>query len=273
MTNIVWAAVLALLSSLPMTAAAAGGRLVDQDGQSVANAWFVATREECIGFAHCNTHCVEVKVAKTDARGNFSVNTGLRPLNDYAPMPYGEGYLFTLGRARSGRIELVMERKAADSRFSKMDPVSARIAYLAKTANEMSCFAAPQGQRAELLPVYKAMFREARSIARYPEQQRVAREICREMYWLRLRPNDPSLPTAEEEVQQRAYLQVVEPACNAPIDDRRERDLLAAIQRGDRGAIRVAAQEGFDFNRLLDGRNLPIVSAGRNGSEARRGRR
>src|SRR5260221_6100613 len=90
MTNIVWAAVLALLSSLPMTAAAAGGRLVDQDGQSVANAWFVATREECIGFAHCNTHSVEVKVAKTDARGNFSVNTGLRPLNDYAPMPYGE---------------------------------------------------------------------------------------------------------------------------------------------------------------------------------------
>src|SRR5258706_502664 len=146
--------------------------------------------------------------------------------------------------------------------------VLALLSSLAMTANEMSCFAAPQGQRAELLPVYKAMFREARSIARYPEQQRVAREICREMYWLRLRPNDPSLPTAEEEVQQRAYLQVVEPACNAPIDDRRERDLLAAIQRGDRGAIRVAAQEGFDFNRLLDGRNLPIVSAGRNGSAA-----
>lgn len=240
--------------------------MLDADERPLAGAWVVATREECIGLAHCNTFCVEVKVARTDARGNFSFNSGLRSLDAYKPEAYREGYLLTRGRTRTGRTELVMEHKAADARFSKMDPVSARIAYLVKTANEMSCFSAPLAERAALLPVYQAMFREANSIARYPEQRREARAICREMNWLRHRPSDRSLSLAEEEVQQRTYLQTIEPACNAPIDDPRERELLAAVERGNRAAIRAAAEEKFDFNRRLDGRDPPIIVAARKGS-------
>ena len=49
-----------------------------------------------------------------------------------------------------------------------MDAVSGRIAYLSKTAGEMACFTAPQDQRQALIPAYKAMFREANSLARFP---------------------------------------------------------------------------------------------------------
>jgi len=253
-------------SIFPAAAIGASGQLLDQDGKPVADAWVVARRDECIGVAHCNTHCVEVKVARTDARGNYAF-AGLRPLGAYALAVHREGYLLTYRYVgASPRPEHFLARGGIDPRYAKMDPVSARVTHLAKTASEMSCFTAPQPERAALLPVYQSMFREASAIARHAEHHREARAICREMYWLQLRPSHPSDSPNVERAKQEAYLQRVEPACNAPIDDSRERELLAALERGNAAPVREAAQQGFDLNRRLDGRYPPIVSAAMKGS-------
>ena len=71
----------------------------------------------------------------------------------------------------------------------------------------------------------------------------------------------------EERTQQVRYLDHVEPACNSPIDGRDEEGaILSAIAKDDPSTLRSAAREGFDFNRLLDGRNPPIVLAAIKGS-------
>ena len=101
----------------------------------------------------------------------------------------------------------------------------------------------------------------------FPEQQKVAREICREMFWTQLRADSPMLLPEEERTQQARYLEHVEPACNSPIDGRDEEGaILSAIAKDDPSTLRSAAREGFDFNRLLDGRNPPIVLAAIKGS-------
>src|SRR6266853_5658577 len=259
-------AVAAALLSLPTEAIAASGRLVDRNGQPVADAWVVARREQCRGVMDCNSICVEVKVAKTDERGKYSIDLGLRSLGAYGVTAYREGYLPAYRHVGIRGLERIMERGAQDVRFAKMDPVSGRIAHLAKTAGEMNCSVAPHEQRLALLPVYGAMFREATSIARFPEHHKVAREICREMYWAARRLSDPSYPPEAERAQQERYLQTIEPACNTPLDDSKEREVLSAIEKGNLTRIRAAAREGFDFNRRLDGRNPPIVIAATKGS-------
>ena len=251
----------AALFSFSTVAIGASGKLLDQNRKPVADAWVVAKREECNGFAHCNTFCVEVKVAKTDARGNYTFSPWFRSLDAYSLTAYRDGYL-----PKYLNFEPFMEHGARDSRFNSMDEVSGRIAYLAKSASEMDCFSAPQEQRLALIPVYKAMFREAVSIARFPEQHKVAREICREMYWTHLSHSDSSLSPDAERREQEHYLQGIEPMCNAPIDDSKEQEILSAIAKGDHTPVHSAAQGEFDFNRLLDGRNLPIITAAMNGS-------
>jgi ankyrin repeat protein len=177
-----------------------------------------------------------------------------------------DGYFLTYRHVRQTDIEQFMQRGVADPRFANMDAVSGRLAYLVKTAGEMACFTAPQDQREALIPVYKAMFREAISLARFPEQQKVARGICREMFWTQLRANSPGLSQEEERTQQARYLDRVEPACNVPIDDSKERAILLAIAKDDTASLRSAAREGFDFNRILDGSSPPIVMAATKGS-------
>jgi hypothetical protein len=258
---------LAATSLFSTAAIGASGQFLDQDGKPVAGAWVVATRHECIGVAHCNTHCVEVKVARTDTRGSYSFPSGLRPVGAYSLAAHQAGYLLTYRYVGSSPNPVYfMARGGSDGRYAKMDPVSARIAHLANTANQMSCFSAPQAERAALLPVYQSMFREASAIAQHAEHHREARRICQEMYGLQRRPSDPSDRSEVERAKQEAYLQQVEPACNAPIDDSRERALLAALERGNAAPVREAAQQGFDLNRRLDGRYPPITNAALKGS-------
>jgi hypothetical protein len=202
----------------PAVAVGASGRVLDQNDQPVVDAWVVATRTECTSLVHCRSLCAEVKVAKTDWNGSYWFNSWLRPRSSYSLLAHRDGYLATI-RENRGSFELFMERGAVDPRFAKMDAVSGRIAYLSRLAVEMNCFTAPSEQRAALIPVYKAMFREAESIARSPEQRKAAREICFQMYWTQRKGGDASLSREDERIQKEVYLRYVEPACNVPIDD------------------------------------------------------
>ena len=253
------------LLSLSIAAGASGAedRLLDQDGKPVAGAWVVATREKCTNIMHCNGVCVEVKVAKTDEQGKYDLGAGSRAYNVTA---YREGYLPAYRHVGMRGLKRIMQRGAQDPRFSNMDAPSARIAHVAKTASETSCWLAPPHERLALLPVYADMFREAAAIARFPEHHKEARGICRAMYIAKRLPSDPTYPPEAERTLQARYLDAIEPACNVPIDDSKEREILLAIEKGNVAPIRSAARDGFDFNRRLDGANPPIVLAARTGS-------
>jgi ankyrin repeat protein len=86
------------------------------------------------------------------------------------------------------------------------------------------------------------------------------------MYWTQRRPGDPSPSASIERMEQERYLEGVEPACIVPMDDARDREILSAVARGDPAPVRVAALEGFDFNRLLDGRSPLVTTAAMKGS-------
>jgi ankyrin repeat protein len=241
--------------------AGAKGQLLEQGDKPVADAWIVATREECFGLGHCSTACVEVKVTRTDEQGRYSVGSFFRGRTSYSFYAYKPGY--RLDFVRSGELYLVRDER--DYRSEKMEAVAARIASLAHVAHEVSCFAAPQEQKQALIPFYRALFQEARSLARAPEQHEVARRICREMFWTQKRP-DTSTSESQEQMQQTRFLQAVEPACNLPLDNRREREAMAAVNDGRVADVRQAAAQGLDFNRLLDGRTLPMVIAVQHGN-------
>jgi ankyrin repeat protein len=258
-------AVAALLALCAPTAVfAARGQLNDRDNRPVAGAWVVATRTECHGFAHCTTSCVEVKVARTDEHGKYSFGFSLRSLDAYQLVAYREGYISDWRQAGEGApVELFLVRGGRDRRFSGMNPVNERIAHLTSIAREISCSSAPVQQRAALVPVYQAMLREANSLARLPEQQKAARVICDE---LSLTQTDLAGPSPSDWAR-RDYLRGVAPACNAPPpDDSTQTAMLAAIRANDSEFLRQAVRDGFDFNRLLDGYNPPIISAALAGS-------
>lgn len=237
---------------------AASGRIVDAGNAPVPNAWVVALREDC-PLLRCRMACVEVKVARTDRDGRYSFWSGVRLPGSYSIVVYA-GPQGGRGEPRSVDPRF----PAPDPRFSGLDPVTGRIAALASTAREVSCSAAPQKQRAALIPLYQAMFRDATALARYPEHHVMARHICEEMWWTQLPGQDP-IP-ADERVQRERFLERVEPACNQPIDMGDARAMLRALATGDAATIR--ADSAFDFNRLLDGRAPPIVAAAMKGDAA-----
>jgi ankyrin repeat protein len=234
-------------------AQAASGQIVDASKNPVPNAWVVARRESC-PLLRCRMACVEVKVARTDKDGRYAFSSGLRSIDQYSILVHAETDLRQGGSA---------EHRTTDPRFSGMDPVTGQIAALAQTAKDVSCFAAPLEQRAALIPLYRAMFREATAMARHPEHHSMARVICEQMYWTQRRGEDASPSPADEHVQRERFLQKVEPACNQQIAMGNERAMLDSVARGDATTIRAAT--GFDFNRLLDGRTLPIVAAAMKG--------
>jgi ankyrin repeat protein len=228
--------------------------LLDRNKQPVANAWVVARRVECNGgFGHCHTSCFEVRVAKTDEQGRYFLGRGLRPLAQYGLTAYRDGY----SPGYEGEV-LSMLPEGSDRHAPQMDPVNERIAELADSAWGMACVQAPREQTAKLVPVYQAMLREAASIARYPEHRQVAREICRQM--------SQALSPQPSPEGQELYLRDIAPVCGAPIDDTKEQEILNRLSRRDVEFVRQAARDGFDFNRILDGRTPLIVTAAMEGA-------
>jgi ankyrin repeat protein len=254
--------VAALLAPWVSTAAfAAHGQVNDQNNRPVAGAWVVATRSECRGLAHCTTLCEEVKVVRTDEQGKYAFWSWFHSLDDYQLTVYREGHAPELRLVGPTALPPLVRTSFAP-RFSALDPAIRRIAELVKTASAISCFTAPVEQRAALVPVYRALFRDANALARFPEQKKKAQEICDELFNTQMSAFSPSPPPSAK----LRYLQDVEPACNLPIDDSRERAILAAISSNDREALRRAASGGFDLNRLIDTGEPPIISAALAGS-------
>lgn len=229
----------------------------DENGKPLPGAWIVSTRSECVGY-HCSTYCVDVQVARTGEDGGYSVGTLVHRASEFSTYAYREGYEQTL-RSNQRTAGVTMKRGGTDPRYEKLDPETARVASLAHLARSMSCFAAPAHQREALLSVYRAMYREARSVGQLPEHRKLADDICREISGLRRRSLiEPDSP--EEEKRNRdSYLKGVEPACLDPAGDVVEKALLEAVKSGDVGYVRYLAKRGFDMNRRLDG-YTPLIS-------------
>jgi len=245
---------------------AVGGQLLDTNGNRVADAWVVATREECIGFAHCTTFCREVRVAQTDARGRYAFQTDRRPASAYWLSAYREGYIPAYRLVGLARVELVMARGGHDRSDAHLGPVTGRLTHLERTARHMACITAPIEQRAALVPVYKAMYREATGLARSEEQSKVLKQLCRNMYSTQMRRDQPARAAGADEAHREAYLDTVEPACNEPMDHTKDDLIRWAIENDDFDTIRRLVRRGLEINRHLNARDLPIVVAARKGS-------
>jgi ankyrin repeat protein len=238
----------ATLCALPVIASAS--RLLDNESKApVAGAWIIAERIECGGFGSCS--CREVRVSRSDAKGDFTASRG-RNLYAYAP-----GYWTT----HTADNEMGLSRRTVDRRFDHLDPVTARLRYLDQTAREMSCFSAPTAQRAALLPVYRDMFAEARSLSTLPEHRSLARRICHEMYSLTVSGSGHSPSPAVAEALESSYLGTAAPECvEQPQDDTDRARVLRAIERGDRMELEKALAAGFDPNRPLNDLGEPAIA-------------
>jgi len=203
------------------------GHVTDLDTkQPIAGAWVIGTRSECFGLAHCSTECVEVRVAVSDVNGAYSFDTRGK-LGNYQLFFYRDGYWQDYRRRESGIDEVGMIRTGSGWQFVRPDPITHRISYLARLPQQLSCFEAPQDQQAALEPVDRAIFAEATRIARYSEQQELARAICRRC---------PSIAADPER-------------------DRFE----DALAENDVATVSKLVKSGFDPNRLIDGKQPAIV--------------
>ena len=242
--------VIALLITALLGGAGPGHVVEAESKAAVAGAWTVTARTECSGFAHCNTGCFEVRVARTDAKGEYP-----QP-SSWLRWAYKDGFWGNI--LPNG--DLALSRTKVDGRFDHLDRVTARLRYLGQTAREMSCFNAPKAERAALLPVYKDMFAEARRISTLPEHRRLAQQICHEMYWLTVSPSDRDYGPAQGEALESAYLRTVEPECAAaPPDDSDRIAALRAIERNDAAALEKLVAAGFDTDRALTDLGEPAI--------------
>jgi len=239
----------------------------DENGKALPGAWIVSTRSECVGLGHCSTYCVDVQVARTRDDGSYSVGTLFHQASEFSTYAYREGYE-QLWRSDQRSTGVTMKRGGTDPRYEKLDRETARVMSLADLAGRMSCFAAPARQREALLPVYRAMYREARSVGRLPEHRKLADGICYEIHGLARSPGEESRSPDEERRSRDAYLKGVEPTCLDPVGDVVERALLEAVKSGDVGYVRYQAKRGFDMNRRLDGYSPLISVAAASGSVA-----
>jgi hypothetical protein len=192
---------------LYVSAVGAGWSDVLLDGQKVPvpDAWVIATRKECAGLAHCREFCAEVQVVRSNELGKYTVRSWHRKL-DYEVRAYREGSQFD--NPLSNGEPIVLDARA--ERQSNPDLVAERIEYLARLAGDISCTGAPKKQQAAVLNVHRTMFREAMSLARSPEQQERARDICQLMYIAEL---DTVPPPSERETQRTLY--ALEPQCES----------------------------------------------------------
>jgi len=234
----------------------------------VAGAWVIGVREESAGLVHANSYCAEVRVAKSDSQGNFSLGAqgSFEHFNLYF---YRKGYWQTSRRTAMGSDESGLSIREADSRFANLDPVTARIAYLNKHAAEMSCAGAPREQRHSLLLVYRDMYAEARALARTSEEALRAQSLCREMFWLTLQSDDKISLSDFGPGASNAYLKGAAPECLEPIDDADQQRFVRAFNDRDFDTLSGLVKSGFDVNRLVFNDNPAIVMAARYGDPQR----
>jgi ankyrin repeat protein len=210
------------------------GQVTDLDTkQPIAGAWVIGTRTECFGFGHCSHECVEVRVAVSDVNGAYTFDTRGK-LENYQLFFYRDGYWQDYRRKESGIDETGLIRTGSHWNFARPDPITHRISYLAHLPQELRCFGAPQDQQAALEPINQAIFAEATRIARYSEQQELARAICRRC---------PSIAA----------------------DPQRDR-FEDALAQNDVATLSQLVKSGFDPNRLIDGKQPAIIIVALRGS-------
>lgn len=257
----------AIVSLAPTSVIAASMQVLNFDSDTpISGAWVIATRLESGGMEH-SAVCAEVAVAKSDGQGKFALSP--RGFFDHFSVYffYRKGYWQTWRRTATGGNDYGLSIR--EPRYAGLDPATARIEYLNKHAQEMSCAYAPREQKAALLAVYRDMYAEARALAQTPEQALRARTLCTEMFRLSWAMDQPVFPPDMESRGSDAYLRSNAPECLEPIDDREQQRFVQAFERGDIESVARQVEDGFDVNRLVFDDNPAIVMAARYGDPQR----
>jgi uncharacterized protein len=252
----------------PTSVVAASMQVLNFDSNTpISGAWVIGTRLESDGMEHSPV-CAEVAVTKSDAQGKFELSP--RGFFDHFTLYffYRKGYWQTWRRTATGGNDYGLSMREAPQ-FAGLDPATARIEYLNKHAQEMSCAYAPREQRAALLAVYRDMYAEARELAKTSEQALRARTLCTEMFRLSVAMNQPVFSPDTESRASNAYLRSSAPECLEPIDDGEQQRFVQAFERSDFESMARQVKQGFDVNRLVFDNNPAIVMAARYGDPQR----
>jgi hypothetical protein len=234
------------------------GQVLDLDAnEPVANAWVVGTRSDCIGLGHCSTSCVEVRVAATDANGWFAFAT-LHGIGNFEQHIYVDGYVQQFRPGAQNYTDTGVKRADSNETYGEPDPITGRVAFLAHAASLMYCGNAPAAQRTALVPVYEAMFAEAWSVARYSEQKEIARDICRLIYQA---STGEVAAGPSYDRRKGVFSSTSERNCLAPIDDPERERFSRALLDDDASTIARLVKSGFDPDRLVDGKQPPVLIA------------
>jgi uncharacterized protein len=235
----------------------ARGQVFDLDSNdTVADAWVVGTRSDCIGLGHCSSSCVEVRVAQTNYNGSFAFDT-LRGIENFEQHLYLDGYVQDFRRPVKTQTDAGLKKAEPNETYGEPDPITGRIAFLTHDAVLMYCGSAPRLQRRALVPVYEAMFAEAWRIARYSEQKELARGLCTTLWeakygelMLRPGPDRPFPPSSG-----------LPGGCSEEIQDPTRDEFLKALKDHDVSAVTRLVRAGFDPDRLIDGKQPAVMIA------------
>ena len=190
----------------------AASQPIDADtGQRLDDVWRVATRWECVGWAHCSDLCVELIVDK----GELGRLSWLRSASQYRVEYYRTGFYEVSGQGEEPRLS-----RTPPSRFSgRSDTIGARIGYLRTLAAGAICYGPAEKDLSRLAGFFQDLLREGASIAQLPEHKRDLRSsLC----------NNLLIAAGKSELPE---------ICTEKLDWRERDQMMEAIRTRDRSAL------------------------------------
>ncbi|MHB8728226.1 MAG: ankyrin repeat domain-containing protein [Sulfuricaulis sp.] len=242
-------------------------------GKPAVGVWAIVAREECFGFAHCSTSCVEVHAAKSRGVTKFPI-PWWRSTDSYKTYVYKRGFYDDILTIKPYHFRLVLSTKPSMNwtvRYGSVpdiDPVSMRTAYLSQVARAGDCYDASASQRAELIPFYKDLLDEGWAISQIPEHREDLQGICRALY--NASGDDFKTYSSDEDrdARMRAHLEKTEPKCVEKLDFSERDRLFNAVKAHDLNAVSSLLSDPIDAARRARRLNPALVTATLSGDEA-----
>ena len=245
--------IVSLLAMTPLAFAAS--QPIDADtGLPMDDVWRVATRSECIGFAHCSEVCIELAVD----RGKLGRLSWLHSVSQYRVEYYRAGYYDISVRPEEPRLS----RKAPPYLSGRADVIDARIEYLGSLAIKAACIGPAGKDFGKVAGFVQDLLSEGAALAVLPEhKQDLQSRLCIDLVRaagtspagvcterLDWRERDETLVAVRAGDRETVERLLAGPMRAEKTARRLNPALIDAVQRGDVAALRLLLQVHADPN-------------------------
>lgn len=146
-----------------------------QTGKSVPDAYVVVNWEATYGIGHGVTSCYRVRFAKTGGHGEYLIPGWMAVPKPFCQINFqGRVTVYKPGYRSPRYGEYNGKRLGEDALTSFTGTAHERLEYLQDIARDISCLY----QDKEILPVYKAVYEEARGLVTSDEDRELANRLC-----------------------------------------------------------------------------------------------